>query len=60
MATHARILAWRIPIDRGAWRATVNGVEKSWTRLNRLSMHAKSRAFAVIKAPQGFPEGTPH
>ena len=22
MATHSSILAWRIPIDRGAWRAT--------------------------------------
>ena len=23
MATHSSILAWRIPMDRGAWRATV-------------------------------------
>ena len=29
MATHFRILAWRIPVDRGAWRATVHGVAKS-------------------------------
>ena len=34
MATHSSILAWRIPMDRGAWRATVLGVEKSWTRLS--------------------------
>ena len=26
-------------MDRGAWRATVHGVEKSQTRLKRLSMH---------------------
>ena len=26
MATHSNILAWRIPKDRGAWRATVHGV----------------------------------
>ena len=26
MAAHSRILAWRIPMDRGAWRATVHGV----------------------------------
>ena len=32
--THARILAWRIPMDRGAWGATVHGVAKSWTRLS--------------------------
>ena len=34
MATHFSILAWRIPMDRGAWRATVHGVEKSWTQLS--------------------------
>ena len=28
MATHSSILAWRIPMDRGAWHATVHGVEK--------------------------------
>ena len=33
MATHSSILAWKIPIDRGAWRATVHAVSKSWTRL---------------------------
>ena len=26
METHFSILAWRIPIDRGAWQATVHGV----------------------------------
>ena len=26
MATHSRILAWRIPMDRGAWQALVHGV----------------------------------
>ena len=31
MATHCSILAWRIPMDRGAWHATVHGVTKSWT-----------------------------
>ena len=25
------ILAWRIPLDKGAWRATVHGVTWSWT-----------------------------
>ena len=31
MATHSNILAWRIPMDRGAWQATVHGVAKSQT-----------------------------
>ena len=33
VATHSSILAWRIPMDRGAWRATVHGVTKTRTRL---------------------------
>ena len=34
MATHSRILAWRIPMDRGAWWATVHRVTKSRTQLS--------------------------
>ena len=30
MATHSSIFAWRIPMGRGAWRATAHGVKKSW------------------------------
>ena len=29
MATHSSILAWRIPMDREAWWATIHGVAKS-------------------------------
>ena len=39
MAAHSSILAWTIPMDRGAWLATVH----RWRvgqRLKRLSMHA--------------------
>ena len=32
-------LAWRIPMDRGAWQATVHRVTKSRTWLKRLSTH---------------------
>ena len=31
MATQYNILAWRIPMDRGAWWATVHDVTKSQT-----------------------------
>ena len=34
MATHSSILAWRIPMDRGSWRATAHGVTKNWTQLS--------------------------
>ena len=39
MATHSSILAWRIPIDRGAWQATVHGVAKRQTWLRDLAQH---------------------
>ena len=29
IATQSSILSWRIPMDRGAWLATVHGVTKS-------------------------------
>ena len=34
MVTHSRILAWRIPVDKGAWWATVHRVAKSRTWLS--------------------------
>ena len=43
-AMHSSVLAWRIPMDRGAWQATVHAVTKSWTQLKPLSTarHNKS------------------
>ena len=34
MATHSGILAWRIPMDRGAWWTTVHGVAKNRIQLS--------------------------
>ena len=34
MATHSSILAWEIPMDRGAWQATVHWVAKNQTPLS--------------------------
>ena len=34
MVTHSSILAWRIPMDRGAWQAIVCGVAKSQIQLS--------------------------
>ena len=33
MAAYSSILVWRIPMDRGAWRAAVYGVAQNRTRL---------------------------
>ena len=34
MATQSSILAWRIPVDRGVWQATVHEAAKSQTQLS--------------------------
>ena len=47
VATHSSILAWRIPTDRRAWRATVHGVAKSQTQLARLSTCERMYMFIV-------------
>ena len=50
IATHSSVLAGRIPMDRGAWWATVHGVTKGQTRLstaqNRLQARFGPRATA--------------
>ena len=40
MTTYSRILAWRIPLDRGAWWAIGHRIAKSQARLKQLSTHA--------------------
>ena len=42
MATHSSILAWRIPMDRGVWWATVHWVSNSWIRLNDTAQYRKT------------------
>ena len=37
MTTHPSILAWRIPVHRGAWRAAVRGGGKESDTTERLS-----------------------
>ena len=34
MATHSTILAWKNPMDEGAWQVADHGVTKSQTRLS--------------------------
>ena len=46
MATQSSILAWRILMDRGAWKATVYRVSKSWTWLT--TMHACTGLISIL------------
>ena len=48
MATHSRILAWRIPMDRGVWRATVHEVTESKTT-ERLKAQGPTRSGVRIR-----------
>ena len=61
VTTHSSILAWRIPMDRGAWRVIVHRVAKSWTRLKACmhSMHSGTGASLVaqlVKNPSAMQE----
>ena len=53
MATHSSILAWRIPIERGAWRAMVHGVSESQTRLSDGAQHS---VYMVAQMVKNLPE----
>ena len=52
MATHSNIIAWRIPMDRGAWWATVHGVTQELDTTEHTSMHA---AAGGAKTSNWFP-----
>ena len=52
MITHSSILAWRIPLDRGAWLATVRGVAESQTE--QLSIEAGIILTHMRKVQRGF------
>ena len=47
MATQSSILAWKIPWTRGAWRATVHGVEKSQTGLILSSLYSTAHKYPL-------------
>ena len=51
MAPHSSTLAWKNPMDRGAWRAIVHGVAKSQTRLSDFTFtfhfHALEKEMAT-------------
>ena len=52
MATHSSILAWRIPMDRGAWWATVHGVIKSWAWL--MTEHSRAQWWLISIFSKGI------
>ena len=62
MATHSSILAWRIPMDRRAWRPTVHGVPKESDATEQLKLTESPRIQIgnKTKAPyHGLPVRNP-
>ena len=59
-ATHSSILAWRIPVDRGAWQVTVHGVTESDTT-EQLStaqaLYNSSNPLLSVNTVIGFLQG---
>ena len=51
MASHSSTLAWKYPMDRGAWWAAVHEVAKSRTRLSDFTLafhfHALEKEMAT-------------
>ena len=47
MATHSSILAWRNPLDREAWWATVQSIAKIWTGLKQLGKQAHICIYTI-------------
>ena len=54
MATRSSILAWRIPMDRGAWRPAVHGVAKSQTWLRTKDMHMCTEEKGTVVSERGW------
>ena len=52
MATHSKTLAWRIPMDRGTWQATVHRVRKELDTevSNKLSLFQEIQQTVVYRA----------
>ena len=55
MATHYSILAWTVPMDRGAWWVTVHGVAELDTT-EQLSRHSTSSSPFRLASGHAAPE----
>ena len=47
MKTHSSNLAWRIPMDRGAWQVTVHGATKESDTTERLTTNKIHKSVTV-------------
>ena len=52
MASHSRILAWKNPMDRGAWWATMPGVTKESDMTELLNTHTHTHTHTHTQSQQ--------
>ena len=55
MTTYFNILAWRIPMDRGAWQGALYGVAKGQTRLSTASTAQHSTGSKLFQKVVNVP-----
>ena len=53
MATHASILAWRIPMDRGSWLGYVGSQRVRHDLVTNTSLHVHFGSVNVLLQPRG-------
>ena len=53
LATHSSIVAWRIHMDRGAWRTTVHSLKESDTT-EPLSTHTHRKLYCIQEKQNKF------
>ena len=49
MAIHSSILAWRIPMDRGAWQAAFHEVTRSQKHLSDQALTHTRRTYCIAQ-----------
>ena len=55
MVTHSSVLAWRMPMDRGAWRAPVHAQSTLFSSLGRL-LGSRNQAWGDSSAVAQVPK----
>ena len=56
MATHSSIFAWKNPMDRGTWRATLHGVTKELDTTSGLNNRETNKNVSLMRLSSDLTE----